>query len=155
MHEAPLQVRLGASLPLLAYIVLVHVLALLALILAARVQPLILVFSVAVAFSALTLASRHAWLHSPSAVTGFELGHDGRVTFRTRAGEVGTQPLRDDSFLHPFLIVLNLDGPWLRRRSIVVTPDRVGVAAFRRLYLRLRLIRHRGGAAARAPTGPP
>ncbi len=57
----------------------------------------------------------------------------------TRAGRQRVARLCPDSYVHPYLMVLNFElGAW-RRRSVVLLPDESSEPVLRRLRVRLKL----------------
>lgn len=136
---SPLRIELRPSRLLQGAILGIHggaALLVLTLPLPLPLLPLLLLCLAAVAGAIVHLRrSRHG--RDSHAVRALYLAADGRWTLVTHQGESVDGSLRADSYLHPWLTVLNFSGP--RPRTIVLLPDSLDRDVFRRLRVRLRL----------------
>ena len=82
---------------------------------------------------------KDALLSASNAVTVLKLSNDMQCTFTTRAGDSIPCAIQGDTFVTPYLTVLNLRpaGHWLKR-SVVIVPDNIDAEAFRQLRVLLR-----------------
>ena len=97
------------------------------------------VLTLAIAISLVYFLSRTAMLHAAEAVVALEIGDNGRMSFQTRQGKWRECELLGSSFVSPRLTILNLKLAGVRRvRHVVLVPDNVAAADFRRLRTWLR-----------------
>lgn len=83
--------------------------------------------------------SRHALLRMPGAITALEVSSEGAMRCMTRDGDWTNADVLGDSFVTPWLTVLNLRLPERRfARHLVVLPDAVDAEAYRGLRVWLR-----------------
>ena len=139
MYACPLHLNLRPSAQLLAFVAAAHAMALVAVVWSASNEPWSLLLAGPVLASAWHYAWRHAALRSSSSVVRLEWDCDDRWRLFTLGGEVRDGRLRADTYLHPYLIILNFKGRLLRRTSVVIAPDRLDAESFRRLYVRLKI----------------
>jgi toxin CptA len=97
------------------------------------------VFTIAIAVSLIFFMARDAALHSARSIVALELRESGGIACQSRLGEWVECELLGSSYVSPHLTVVQLrpHGGWLARRVIVV-PDNVEPADFRRLRTWLR-----------------
>jgi toxin CptA len=91
------------------------------------------------AVAAIRAARRQAWREGPGAVRRLAADLAGRIEVEGADGRVVTGRLADDSFVAPWLTIVRWrpDGCRLAR-TVLVVPDAVDPAQFRRLRILLR-----------------
>ena len=93
--------------------------------------------------------SRTALLHAADAVVALEITGDVRISFHTRRGEWRECELPGSSYVSPHLTIVRIRprGRW-RARRVILVPDNVDPADFRRLRTWLRWRGHESLSAA-------
>ncbi|MDO9470690.1 MAG: hypothetical protein Q7J23_08220 [Nitrosomonas sp.] len=93
----------------------------------------------ALVFSLIYYLRQDALLTANDAVEFFELSSEMQCTLTTRSGESMGCSILGDTFVTPYLTVLNLkpSGKFLTR-SVVILPDGIDVEEFRQLRVWLR-----------------
>ncbi len=82
---------------------------------------------------------RHVWLSAPAAIRELVWEGDGIWRLLRADGSEREARLRGDSFVHPYLVVLNFRQTDGRPCSVLLIPGRVSAADLRRLRVRLKL----------------
>jgi len=138
-YAAPLRIALEPSPHLFVLYAFVLGGGLLSLWLAAPPWPLGLATSLLALGLCIGVLRRHVWLSAPAAIRELVWEADGLWRLLRVDGSESEACLQGDSFVHPYLVVLNfrqLDG---RRCSVLLTPQRVSAETLRRLRVRLKL----------------
>jgi len=135
-YATPLQLDIGPSRSLLAWLLLLHAAALTVLALLPLPLPAVLALAVSVLLSLawhwrLRLSPRH-----PDAIRGLRWEADGECVLRLASGEQLNARLARHAFVMPWLVILYFQG---RPRQLVLLPDMLAAQAFRQLRVRLRL----------------
>lgn len=102
-----------------------------------------IITSILVAIAAVYTLMQHAWLNLPWSYHALEIGSTGELQLLCRNGTRLTASILPDSFVHPWLTIVNvrLEGSrW--RSSVLLTPDRVETEPYRQLRVWLRWGRH-------------
>lgn len=99
------------------------------------VQALLLA---AVCASAVRAVGGHALGRFPGAIRTLELDGDCRATLLDATGKTHTAYLLPATFVLPMLSVLSLRLESGKRRTLLITPDRVDAEGYRRLRVLLR-----------------
>lgn len=97
------------------------------------------VFGAVVLFCTFYHIARDALLRMPWSITALEVSSKGSLRYLPRAGDWIEAEVLGDSFVTPWLTVLNLRLPERRfARHVVVLPDAVDAEAYRGLRVWLR-----------------
>jgi len=95
--------------------------------------------AVALVFSLIYYLRQDALLTANDAVVFFELSSEMQCTLTTRSGESMGCNILGDTFVAPYLTVLNLKPSGkILTRSVVILPDGIDVEEFRQLRVWLR-----------------
>ncbi len=81
---------------------------------------------------------RDGWLRLPTSCRAFELAPARRITLVLRSGLSVAGVIGAGSFISPALIMLNIVIDSGQRRNLLILPDSMNAAEFRRLRARLR-----------------
>jgi len=82
---------------------------------------------------------KDALLSARNAVVAFELSEEMKCTLTTQAGESIACTIQGNTFVAPYLTVLNLKPEnQFFTRSVVILPDNIDTEVFRRLRVLLR-----------------
>ena len=93
----------------------------------------------ALACAAIRAARRHAWQEGPGAIRRLVVDLSGRIEVEGDGGCRTTGQLEDGSFVAPWLTIVRWRPEGARfSRNLVIVPDAVDAAAFRRLRILLR-----------------
>lgn len=134
----PLRLEPRASTLLALWAVLAHAAAVASLWLANLAPGADVVLGLLVLTSYFHTFRRHVLGRSPGAVVSLTWTGHGRWRLLTRGGDVRWADLRDDSCVHPWLVVLNFDLHTGGRATVVLLPDSLHRDELRRLRVRLR-----------------
>jgi toxin CptA len=98
-----------------------------------------LVLDASIATFAIYHVVKDAWLRMPWSIVALEVTCEGVFRFQSRAGVWIDAEVRGDSFVTPWLTILNLAEPdkWLARRAILLS-DSGDAEMFRALRVWLR-----------------
>ena len=151
-REVPgLHVAVRSSRTLACALVIAHLAAAGAVIVAvpqwsARVAACVVIFA-----NACWSLRHHAWLRAPRAVVALEFRGESECALRQRDGRRVACNVRGSSHVSTWLVVLHLETPGRRlARYVVLAPDSIASDRFRRLRVRLRWASpHEAGSAAR------
>jgi hypothetical protein len=122
-----------------AGLLITHLAALLPLPFAALPPPAIAALAAALAASLAWYWPRHASRVAPGCVRTLTWAADGACRLQRRDGRELQATLVPRAFVQPWLVILRLREPGHRRRYLVILPDMLDGASFRRLRVRLRL----------------
>ena len=125
-----------------------------------RHLALILLFLHGVALSAIAVLSAPAWVHlalslavilnfystfsvhimgrGKLAILSMVWNGEGDWNLLTATGESLTARLQDNSYVHPYLVILNFLIPKHGRRSVILLPDSLDKSTMRKLLTRIR-----------------
>ncbi len=92
---------------------------------------------------------RHVWFQHPAALKELIWKEDGRWVAPGEGTAEDLELTLKQSFVHPWLVVLNFAAGHWRTHSVVILPDALAPETFRRLRVRLRM--EGGNSAAQAP----
>ncbi|MDP2760082.1 MAG: hypothetical protein Q8O64_06705 [Sideroxyarcus sp.] len=81
---------------------------------------------------------RDAWLRTARSCVAFDLAPQQRITLIPHNGEPVAGSMDESSFVSPYLTLVNITTDSGKRRSLVIMPDSMGEADFRRLRVQLR-----------------
>lgn len=81
---------------------------------------------------------RDGWLRLPTSCRSFDLAPARRITLVLRSGLSVAGVIGASSFISPALIMLDIVTDSGQRRSLLILPDSMNAAEFRRLRARLR-----------------
>ena len=81
---------------------------------------------------------RDARLRYGKSWVAVELGPQGRISLIPRKGDPVQGKVDRSTFVSPYLALLNITTDFGKRHSLVIMPDSMGAADFRRLRVRLR-----------------
>jgi len=81
---------------------------------------------------------RDARLRYGKSWVAVELGPQGRISLIPRKGDPVQGKVDRSTFVSPYLVLLNIKTDSGKRHSVVIMPDSMGAADFRRLRVRLR-----------------
>lgn len=98
-----------------------------------------LVLNAIIATFAIYHIAKDAWLRMPWSIVALEVTSEGAFRYQSRAGVWIDVEVRGDSFVTPWLTILNLSEPekWLARRAILLS-DSGDAEMFRALRVWLR-----------------
>lgn len=137
---APLRLEPGRSPRLAAFLLLVHGLALVALMVAPLSLWARLGLGLMLVASLLHGHRLHIARDSPRAITRAVWDELGRWRLTLASGRTLEATLLPDSFVTLPLVVLNFrTGPWWSRRSLILAGDAMGAEPLRKLRVRLKL----------------
>jgi len=135
-YATPLQLDIGPSRRMLAWLLLLHATALLVVALLPLPIQLILALAIAVLLSLVWHWRLRVSLHYPHAVRRLRWEADGDCVLQLTSGEQLTTRLATHAFVMPWLVILYFHG---RPRQLVLLPDMLPTQTFRQLRVRLRL----------------
>lgn len=81
---------------------------------------------------------RDAWLRYSKSWVAIELAPQGRISLIPRKGDPIQGKVDRSTFVSPYLALLNITTDFGQRHSLVIMPDSMGTADFRRLRVLLR-----------------
>jgi toxin CptA len=137
---APLRLQPGRSLRLAAFLLLVHVLSLAALVITPLPLWLRLGLGLLLMASLIHGHGLHIARGSPRAITRAVWDELGLWRLTLASGRTLEAQLLPDSFVTLPLVVLNFRaGPWCSRRSLILSGDAVDPELLRKLRVRLKL----------------
>jgi hypothetical protein len=133
-YATPLQFDIGPSRRMLAWVVLLHAIAL--TVTALLPLPASLALVVAVLLSLAWHWRTRVSPRYPHAVRGLRWEADGDCVLQLASGEQLTARMAAHAFVMPWLVILYFHS---RPRHLVLLPDMLATRAFRQLRVRLRL----------------
>ncbi len=138
--QPPLRLTPHYSKQLAGYLLTTHLVALFVAI--TLIKPGWLAFALALlTLFSLTHSYRcHLSYQGKSAIRSAELDGQNRWLLQQANGETFTAELLLNSYIHPWLCVLNFRNQYGKRQSLVILPDRIDGESFRRLRVRLKLL---------------
>jgi len=128
-----------------AWLLLAHAAAFLSLPFAGLPVAAVPALGAAVTASLLWYWPRHASRTAPDCVRALSWEGDGSCHLEYVDGAACRATLYRQAFVQPWLVILQLEVAG-RRRSLVILPDMLDPATFRRLRVRLRMELDRGHA---------
>lgn len=135
-YATPLQVDIGPSRSMLAWLLVLHASALLVV----TLLPVPVAAFIALVVTVLLSLAWH-WrlrvsLHYPHAVRNLRWEADGSCILKLASGEQLTTQLAAHAFVMPWLVILYFQD---RPRHLVLLPDMLATQVFRQLRVRLRM----------------
>jgi hypothetical protein len=136
-YAAPLRLEPRRSRRLAVYLAAAHGGALALLPLLPLGMPVVAVLAGLIVLSWAWNQATHVWLRRDRSIVSLVWLADGTWRLTDRGGTTRVCRLRWDSYVHPWLTVLNFTGA--SRCSVVLLPDSLDPETFRRLRVRLGL----------------
>lgn len=135
-YATPLQFDIGPSRSMLAWLLSLHVTALLVVALLPVPMAAAVTLAVAVLFSMAWHWRLRVSQRYPHAVSGLCWKADGDCILKLASGEQLTTRLAAHAFVMPWLVILYFQD---RPRHLVLLPDMLATQVFRQLRVRLRM----------------
>ncbi|MEW5756941.1 MAG: protein YgfX [Pseudomonadota bacterium] len=149
VFDRPLRLELKPSRYLYLLILIGYGGALLLLWLTPLWWPVKLLLTLALLGDGWRQVRRHVWYRHCAAIPALIWHEDGRWVVPGDGTREDSELTLKQSFVHPWLVVLNFAAGRWRTNSVVILPDALEHDTFRRLRVRLRM--EGGSSAAQAP----
>jgi hypothetical protein len=142
--QPPLRLTPYYSNQLAGYLLATHLIALLTIIAVVRPWWFAIWLVVVTLFSLIHSYRRHLQYRGKNTVRSVEINGQNEWRIQQADGVEVTAQLQSNSYIHPRLSVLNFRNEQGRRQSLVLLPDGIDAATFRRLRVRLKMQQQAG-----------
>ncbi len=137
--QPPLRLTPHYSNQLLGYLLATHLIALLTVITVVRPWWFAVGLVVVTLFSLIHSYQRHLQYRGKNTLRSAEINGQNEWRIQQADGAEVAAQLQSNSYIHPRLSVLNFRNEQGRRQSLVLLPDGIDAAIFRRLRVRLKM----------------